>query len=303
MALFVTFGTVIAEPQAQDRRPGSASVSDPMPPGTMINGADASGFKFLLSHQTGVIKGYLYSLGVDPTTKTELWAYAKTPRRCWTYTGGSVPIYGMVPDQSILADDELARSLVQRAGQLWLTTCRQKTDVAEIHLVPVDFWAADSGDGELGPTRVYARMWSDALGVSEYRLHAYRNHIVDELAAKRAEQARKEERERFAAMLRKKGVNSSVDLNDLRANPFPHVGKVIAICLNFIEMTTASQALLGHPTVVVSEVSSTLLTRAGAQIGVVGRIVGRIDIKGQGAVPHLKFVDTWGDAKACPGAR
>ena len=110
-----------------------------------------------------------------------------------------------------------------------------------------------------------------------------------------------EEQKRFSAMLQSKGVNFTIDLNDLRANPFPHVGKTIAYCLIFSEMLTETQGLFSH-VVVVSDVPRGMFTRSGTQVGLIGRILGRTELKGlTGTLAHLKFVDTYAHPKWCPG--
>ena len=261
---------------------------------------------------------FLLLLGIDKEAGVKFWtlSYNRTDKCAYVGTGFKQEVFGEVPNNLSLLDDNLARSLIMKGAQNWLSECKKALERGK--------WSRFSLSIVLGPvgyetlnmavfTRGTLTIFSPVLAAGEtdiqgdqISLKNFTNHVLEAekerikiaQAKEREEKEQQEVRKRLKEFVDKNGVKEWVSLEKLSTNPFVYEGKTIGVVIRFYKMLSATQGVFGGrdfglPAIVVSDIPKGLFTFE-ASVVLAGRVMGNIETQlpllGKMMVPHLKFV-------------
>jgi hypothetical protein len=215
-----------------------------------------------------------------------------------------------VPPTFDMSDPKVATQLLERAAQFSQQRCKA-AGIGNLS-VSVRHFGATPGWDDIIQARNYD---TNQLTWFEYNNKDTRKKEVEqyeqnqrrlqaEQQARQAEQQRQQQQQRIAALERAKAVKdkftadykvtSYIAASDLRTNPYPYKGKVVAVLVAFRQMIGDGVALFGE--LVVEDVPNTLFTQSGALVYLAVRVEGLKAVKlgmGDVSLPHASFVGAY----------
>lgn len=238
-------------------------------------------------------------------------------------------VLALPSESTVLQQKDATLRLLENAVAAHLQKCPDPTSFENLAFVVSQASVVDAvrkvlQAGEVGIGRTYgglASLYVDAkrkYGVNE-PARGYKNEVASRYQAEMQKEAAERERQQIlarqqaaedakrafneqAARLRTKfaataGVRTaSPDFDELWANPFPSVGKVVHYHTKFLRMQTATEAIFGSAQpFLVKDIPEGILRRPGRVI-IAGRVLGNTKL-GEGAaavqVPLLSYTNVY----------
>lgn len=242
---------------------------------------------------------FLFLLDSDPKTGSMFWIYSMNKNhKCWHYSGSIYKIFGVIPNNISLLNNDVAQALIIKGAEIALNKCNSiKYGSADISLVPQGYRKVSSKTHtKLEPLLVQADVRGGYQGNNWPKITGLKNYVIEaekkRLAKLEEERIKAKVKERFDDFVKKYRIQVWPTISSLSSNPFVHEGKVIGMELTFSRMTTATQGAFKEG-VIVSNIPKGLLTKK-SKVVLAGRVLGNIAVKtplgGEVLRPHLSFV-------------